>query len=95
MKDTVIKKLVIGRHSSPFPLVLGGMGVRISAGRLAGHVARCGGFGTVAAAGSASTVLTITGVISLRRIFRHSRTKSARPMPLPPDGIIVLTAWWL
>jgi nitronate monooxygenase len=27
------------------------MGVRVSAGRLAGHVARCGGFGTVAAAG--------------------------------------------
>lgn len=51
MKDTVIKKLVIGKHSSPFPLVLGGMGVRISAGRLAGHVARCGGLGTVAAAG--------------------------------------------
>jgi len=43
--------LTIGQHSAPFPLVLGGMGVRISAGRLAGHVARCGGFGTVAAAG--------------------------------------------
>lgn len=43
--------LTIGRHSSPYPLLLGGMGVRISAGRLAGHVARCGGFGTVAAAG--------------------------------------------
>lgn len=43
--------LTIGRHSAPFPLVLGGMGVRISAGSLAGHIARCGGFGTVAAAG--------------------------------------------
>ncbi len=45
------KGLTIGLHSAPFPLLLGGMGVRISAGRLAGHVALCGGFGTVAAAG--------------------------------------------
>ena len=45
------RSLTIGRHSAPLPLLLGGMGVRISAGRLAGHIARCGGFGTVAAAG--------------------------------------------
>lgn len=45
------RSLTIGRHSAPFPMLLGGMGVRISAGRLAGHIARCGGFGTVAAAG--------------------------------------------
>ncbi len=45
------KNLTIGRHTAYFPLMLGGMGVRISGGRLAGHVARCGGFGTVAAAG--------------------------------------------
>lgn len=51
MKETVVKKLVIGQYSTPFPLVLGGMGVRITGARLAGHVARCGGFGTVAAAG--------------------------------------------
>ncbi|MEZ4598515.1 MAG: nitronate monooxygenase family protein [Syntrophotaleaceae bacterium] len=45
------KNLTIGRYTAPFPLLLGGMGVRVSAGSLAGHVARCGGFGTVAAAG--------------------------------------------
>jgi len=49
--EIVNKSLTIGRYTAPFPLLLGGMGVRISAGRLAGHVARCGGFGTVAAAG--------------------------------------------
>jgi nitronate monooxygenase len=43
--------LTIGHHHAAFPLFQGGMGVRISAGSLAGHVARCGGFGTVAAAG--------------------------------------------
>jgi NAD(P)H-dependent flavin oxidoreductase YrpB (nitropropane dioxygenase family) len=53
MKDSVVKKLVIGRYAASFPLLLGGMGVRISGGRLAGHVALCGGFGTVAAAGAA------------------------------------------
>jgi nitronate monooxygenase len=47
----VNKNLTIGRHTAWLPLMLGGMGVRISGGRLAGHVARCGGFGTVAAAG--------------------------------------------
>jgi NAD(P)H-dependent flavin oxidoreductase YrpB (nitropropane dioxygenase family) len=49
--EIVNKSLTIGRYTAHFPLLLGGMGVRISAGRLAGHVARCGGFGTVAAAG--------------------------------------------
>lgn len=51
MRDRLVKPLSIGRHTAVFPLLQGGMGVRISAGRLAGHVARCGGFGTVAAAG--------------------------------------------
>jgi NAD(P)H-dependent flavin oxidoreductase YrpB (nitropropane dioxygenase family) len=51
-RETIVNKnLTIGRHTAYLPLMLGGMGVRISAGRLAGHVARCGGFGTVAAAG--------------------------------------------
>jgi NAD(P)H-dependent flavin oxidoreductase YrpB (nitropropane dioxygenase family) len=51
MRNSLVKPLSIGRHTAVFPLLQGGMGVRISAGRLAGHVARCGGFGTVAAAG--------------------------------------------
>lgn len=43
--------LTIGRHKPRFPLVQGGMGVRISGGSLAGHVARCGGVGLIATAG--------------------------------------------
>ncbi len=46
-----MKSLTIGRHTVPFPLIQGGMGVRVSAGNLAGHVARCGGIGIVATAG--------------------------------------------
>ncbi len=45
------RPLAIGRHVARFPLIQGGMGVRISAGSLAGHVARCGGVGLVATAG--------------------------------------------
>jgi NAD(P)H-dependent flavin oxidoreductase YrpB (nitropropane dioxygenase family) len=47
----MIPSLTIGRHTVRYPLIQGGMGVRISGGRLAGHVARCGGIGIVAAAG--------------------------------------------
>ena len=47
----MFSSLTIGRYSVPFPLIQGGMGVRISGGRLAGHVARCGGIGLIATAG--------------------------------------------
>ena len=46
-----MRPLKIGSHSPRFPLIQGGMGVRVSAGNLAGHVARCGGIGLVATAG--------------------------------------------
>jgi NAD(P)H-dependent flavin oxidoreductase YrpB (nitropropane dioxygenase family) len=41
----------IGKHEVPYPLIQGGMAVRISGHRLAGNVARCGGIGLVASAG--------------------------------------------
>jgi len=41
----------IGKHEVRYPLIQGGMGVRISAGNLAGHVAKCGGVGLVATPG--------------------------------------------
>lgn len=47
----MIAPLTIGRYTARFPLIQGGMGVRISAGNLAGHVARCGGIGLIATAG--------------------------------------------
>ncbi|HET6420680.1 MAG TPA: nitronate monooxygenase family protein [Geobacteraceae bacterium] len=48
-----MNSLVIGKHEVRYPIVQGGMGVRISGGSLAGHVAKCGGVGVVAAAGIA------------------------------------------
>lgn len=41
----------IGKHEVPYPLIQGGMAVRVSGHRLAGNVARCGGIGLVATAG--------------------------------------------
>jgi len=41
----------IGKHEVLYPLIQGGMGVRISGGNLAGHVAKCGGVGLVATPG--------------------------------------------
>ena len=49
----MLKGLKIGRHSVPYPIIQGGMGVRISGHRLAGHVALNGGIGIIAAAGLA------------------------------------------
>lgn len=43
--------LTIGQYTVPYPLIQGGMGVRISVSGLAGHVALCGGIGTIATAG--------------------------------------------
>ena len=46
-----MKTLKIGQYTLRFPLIQGGMGVRVSGGNLAGHVARCGGVGLIATAG--------------------------------------------
>ncbi len=48
-----MKPFKLGKYEVRYPLIQGGMGVRISAGSLAGHVAKCGGVGIVAAAGIA------------------------------------------
>lgn len=48
-----MKSLSIGEHTLRYPLIQGGMGVRISGGRLAGAVAAYGGAGVVATAGLA------------------------------------------
>jgi nitronate monooxygenase len=45
--------LKIGKHQPLYPMIQGGMGVAISGPNLAGHVARCGGVGTIASVGLA------------------------------------------
>ncbi|RMF46967.1 MAG: nitronate monooxygenase [Deltaproteobacteria bacterium] len=83
-----ISSLRIGSHEAAFPLVQGGMGVRISGASLAGHVARAGGVGLVASAG--------IGLNS--RFFDGGNYFAAEPLALAeeirkaraiaPDGVI-------
>ena len=45
--------LRLGKYQPKYPLIQGGMGVAISGPSLAGHVALCGGIGTIASVGLA------------------------------------------
>ncbi|MHC4253438.1 MAG: NAD(P)H-dependent flavin oxidoreductase [Planctomycetota bacterium] len=80
--------LKIGPHSPRVPLIQGGMGVRISASRLAGAVAAAGGVGTIATVGLGQssdyydgTNLFESNVKALADELRLARERA-------PDGII-------
>ena len=84
----MIKPLKIGKHTVRFPLIQGGMGVRISAGSLAGHVAKCGGVGLVAAAGIALN----SGLYNGRNYFQAEpeafKAELKKAYEIAPDGVI-------
>ncbi len=50
---TNLPRLRIGKHEPRYPIIQGGMGVKISGPRLAGAVAAAGGIGTIASVGLA------------------------------------------
>lgn len=56
-----IPVLTIGSHTPKYPVIQGGMGVRISAGGLAGAVAKAGGVGTIASVALGLTSRHYTG----------------------------------
>lgn len=80
--------LTIGKHQVKFPLIQGGMGVRISGYRLAGHVALNGGIGIVAAAGLALHSEKYTG----KNFFEADRQalidELHKAYEIAPDGVI-------
>lgn len=80
--------LKIGKHVVRFPLIQGGMGVRISAGRLAGHVAKNGGVGLVAAAGIALN----SGLYDGRNFFQAEteafKAELRKAYEIAPDGVV-------
>jgi NAD(P)H-dependent flavin oxidoreductase YrpB (nitropropane dioxygenase family) len=84
----MIKPLKIGKYTVRYPLIQGGMGVRISGGSLAGHVARCGGVGLVAAAGIALN----SGLFNGRNYFQAEpeafKAELKKAYEIAPDGII-------
>ncbi len=83
-----IEPLQIGKYQVRYPLIQGGMGVRISGGRLAGHVARCGGVGLVAAAGIALNSEHYTGSNYLQAEPEAFKTELRKAYEIAPDGII-------
>ncbi|MCM2359010.1 MAG: nitronate monooxygenase family protein [Geobacteraceae bacterium] len=80
--------LKIGRYEVPYPLIQGGMGVRISGGSLAGHVARCGGVGLVAAAGIAMNSPYFDGSNYLQADPEALKAELAKAYRIAPDGVI-------
>jgi len=82
------KPLKIGKHTVRYPLIQGGMGVRISGGNLAGHVAKAGGVGLVAAAGIALNSDHYTGTNYFPAELRAFQTELKKARAIAPDGII-------
>lgn len=84
----MLKPLKIGKYEVKYPLIQGGMGVRISGGSLAGHVARCGGVGIVAAAGIALNSGFFTGDNYAQADFDGFKAELRKAYQIAPDGII-------
>lgn len=84
----MIKPLTIGKHTVRYPLIQGGMGVRISGGSLAGHVAKAGGVGLVAAAGIALNSDHYTGTNYFQAELQAFQTELKKARAIAPDGII-------
>ncbi|WP_243373074.1 nitronate monooxygenase family protein [Geotalea sp. SG265] len=82
------KPLKIGKYEAKYPLIQGGMGVRISAGSLAGHVAKCGGVGLVAAPGIALNSGLYDGSNYFDADLAAFKAELNRAYEIAPDGVI-------
>jgi len=82
------QSLRIGKHVARFPVIQGGMGVRVSAGRLAGNVAKCGGIGLVAAAGIALNSGLYNGSNYFQAETEAFKAELRKAYEIAPDGII-------
>src|SRR5512137_324853 len=84
----MLKPLKIGKYEVRYPLIQGGMGVRISGGSLAGHVARCGGIGIVASAGIALN----SGLFNERNYVQADydglKAELRKAYEIAPEGIV-------
>ncbi len=84
----MIKPLKIGKYTVRYPLIQGGMGVRISGGSLAGHVAKCGGVGLVAAPGIALNSELFNGRNYFQAQTEAFKAELRKAYEIAPDGII-------
>lgn len=84
----MFKPLRIGKHEARYPLIQGGMGVRISAGSLAGHVAKCGGVGLVASPGIVLNSEFFNGSNYLKNSSLALKEELRKAYEIAPDGIV-------
>ncbi|PLX88815.1 MAG: nitronate monooxygenase [Desulfuromonas sp.] len=84
----MIPDLKIGKHRVPYPLIQGGMGVRVSGYRLAGHVAKSGGVGLVAAAGLALNSPYYSGKNYYEADALALKEELRKAYEIAPDGVI-------
>jgi NAD(P)H-dependent flavin oxidoreductase YrpB (nitropropane dioxygenase family) len=84
----MVKPLKIGKYEVRYPLIQGGMGVRISGGSLAGHVALCGGVGLVAAAGIALGSNRYDGKNYMQSDPQALRDEIEKACRIAPDGVV-------
>ncbi|PLX90650.1 MAG: nitronate monooxygenase [Desulfuromonas sp.] len=82
-----MKSLTIGKYTVPYPLIQGGMGVRVSAAGLAGAVAKCGGIGLIATAG-----LALNSDFTDKKYFEADllalKEELRKAYEIAPDGVI-------
>jgi nitronate monooxygenase len=84
----MFKPLRIGKHEVRYPLIQGGMGVRVSAGSLAGHVAKCGGVGLVASPGITLNSDLFNGKNYLATNGLALKAELEKAYQIAPDGVI-------
>lgn len=87
-EGTTMQSLRIGEYTVAYPLIQGGMGVRISGGSLAGHVARCGGVGLVAAAGIAMNSPLYKGNNYMQADPAALKEELRKAYEIAPNGVI-------
>lgn len=85
-------KLKIGKHEPRYPLIQGGMGVRISGPRLAGAVARAGGVGTIASVGLAVCSSLYDGTNYFEVNKEVIRGDIALAKSIAPGGVVAVNA---
>lgn len=78
----------IGIHEVLYPLIQGGMAVRVSGCRLAGNVARCGGIGLIATAGIGMDSPHFKGDNYFAAEPLALKDELAKAYEIAPDGII-------
>lgn len=83
-----MRNLKIGKYTARYPVIQGGMGVRISGGSLAGHVALCGGIGIVATAGLAMNSPLYNGSNYFQADPAALKEELKKAYAIAPDGII-------